>query len=81
MKLHQDLLTDTGSTDNLVEAEMLQEDTMQKLIKTVVRPRYPREWLGRDTALGIRRLVTSSSVGHIEDRCIKSEYSGLTLWW
>ena len=51
---------------------MLQEDAMQKLSKTVMRPRYPREWLGRDTVDGIRRLVTSSSIGHVEDRCIKS---------
>ena len=52
---------------------MLQEDAMQKLSKTVMRPRFPREWLGRETVDGIRRLVTSSSIGHVEDRCIKSK--------
>ncbi|XP_076456991.1 uncharacterized protein LOC143291170 isoform X2 [Babylonia areolata] len=62
-----------GSTDYLVEAEMLQEDAMHKVSKTVVRPRFPREWLGQDSAQGILRLVTSSSVGHVEDRCLKSQ--------
>ena len=61
---------------------MLQEGAMQKLSKTVMRPRYPREWLGRDTVDGIRRLVTSSSIGHVEDRCIKSmpHQGGVREW-
>nr|KAG5688046.1 hypothetical protein BaRGS_003592 [Batillaria attramentaria] len=59
------------NTECLVEAKNILEERLQKLSKMVVRPRCPREWLGRDNSPGIRRLVSSSTVGHIEDRSIK----------
>ncbi|KAK7464564.1 hypothetical protein BaRGS_00037874 [Batillaria attramentaria] len=63
-----------GNTDSLVEAQILLEEKMQKLSRTVVRPKWPREWLGREDQSGIRRLVPSSSLGLIEDRVIKRPY-------
>jgi hypothetical protein len=64
-----------GSTQYLVEAEMLQEEVIKKLMRSMVKPRYPREWLGRDEVKGIRRLVTSSSVGHADNLRSKCLYN------
>lgn len=69
---HFNILTDsTGNNESLVEAQMLRED-MQKLSKLVVRPRCPREWLGRDDLEGIRRLVSNNAVGHVDNRRVKN---------
>ena len=62
-----------GLTDNLLEAQILLDDKLQKLSRTAQKPRWPREWLGKGDAEGIRRLVPSSFVGrHIEGRSFRS---------
>ncbi|XP_076438093.1 uncharacterized protein LOC143277199 [Babylonia areolata] len=59
-----------GNTECLVEAQMLLEP-MQKRSKVIQKSRFPREWLGREEAPGIKRLVTNSNISH-EDRRIKN---------
>ncbi|XP_041347627.1 uncharacterized protein LOC121367491 [Gigantopelta aegis] len=65
-----------GISETLVEAQLLKEE-LQKLSKSVLRPRYPREWLGKDDT-GIKCLISSNQiVGHIEGRRIKDSTSSL----
>ena len=62
-----------GNTQCLSEAKRLQEVELQLLSKRVVKPYYPREWLGAEDVEGIRRLVTGNSVRRTEARrCVKS---------
>ena len=64
-----------GLTENLLEAQILLDDRLQKLSRTAQKPRWPREWLGKGDAEGIRRLVPSSSVGrHIDGRSFRSRH-------
>ncbi|KAK7467819.1 hypothetical protein BaRGS_00036963, partial [Batillaria attramentaria] len=64
-----------GSTESLLEAQQLLLDKLHKLRKTVLKSRFPREWLGKDDLEGIRRLVSSSTVGSIENRRVKNAAS------
>ena len=65
-----------GISETLVEAQLLKEE-LQKLSKSVLRPRYPREWLGKDD-MGIKCLISSNQiVGHIEGRRIKGPSSSV----
>lgn len=61
-----------GNTESLVEAQTMRDD-LQKFSKVEIRPRFPREWLGRDDLPGILRMVSSTSVGYVEDRSIKGK--------
>ncbi|KAL3853504.1 hypothetical protein ACJMK2_017040 [Sinanodonta woodiana] len=61
-----------GSTANLVDAQILKEE-MMKMSRYIIRPRHPREWLGKDrngNGKSIKQLIPGNRfhVGWIEDR-------------
>ncbi|XP_070208824.1 uncharacterized protein [Littorina saxatilis] len=62
-----------GNHQCLKEAHKLQENSLPKAVKIVARPHHPREWVGRDSLAGIRRLVPGSSVKHMEHRITGKE--------
>lgn len=47
---------DSGKTECLMEAETCKEEVV-KMKRLIIRPKYPREWLGRH-GKGIRRLLS-----------------------
>ncbi|XP_046372210.2 uncharacterized protein LOC124146127 [Haliotis rufescens] len=60
-----------GNSESLVQAQMLKDD-MDKFIKSVSKPRYPQEWLGKNNS-GIKRLIPRSRLSaQIEGRNIQS---------
>nr|KAG5688045.1 hypothetical protein BaRGS_003591 [Batillaria attramentaria] len=55
-------------------ARYLLQERMQKLSKRNARLKWPKEWLGREDAQGIRRLVSSNSVAtDAKERKVHSE--------
>ena len=67
------LLGFKGSTELLIEAQMIKEDLL-KQAKYVTKPRYPREWLGKGH--GIRCLTPETRFfGLIEGREIKGNFN------
>ena len=49
----------SGKTECLLEAQRILKDDMKKAGKFLLKPKYPREWLGKDET-GIRRLVSGT---------------------
>ncbi|KAK3608344.1 hypothetical protein CHS0354_030799 [Potamilus streckersoni] len=61
-----------GSTANLVDAQILKEE-MMKMSRYIIRPRHPREWLGKNgngNGKSIKQLIPGNRfhVAWIEDR-------------
>ncbi|KAK3104067.1 hypothetical protein FSP39_024151 [Pinctada imbricata] len=63
---------ESGKTDMLLEAQQMYKDDLRKAGKFLLKPKYPREWLGKDTN-GIKRLLPGTRfLGlNMEDRDTK----------
>ena len=53
-------------------------DLLQKMSKTDQKARLPREWLGKEEAPGIRRLVPFNNISR-ENRKITRKETGFVL--
>lgn len=49
----------SGKTECLLEAQRILKNDMKKAGKFLLKPKYPREWLGKDET-GVRRLVSGT---------------------
>ena len=69
---------ESGKTECLVEAETAKED-LKKMKRLIIRPKYPREWLGRH-GKSIRRLLSGKRyVGNASLSCDSEAPSFHTL--
>ncbi|XP_067684540.1 uncharacterized protein [Haliotis asinina] len=67
-----------GNSESLHEAQILRDD-MDKFIKSVSRPKYPQEWLGKNNS-GIKRLIPQSRLcAQIEGRNVESSSHSLLV--
>lgn len=49
----------SGKTECLLDAQRILKNDMKKAGKFLLKPKYPREWLGKDET-GVRRLVSGT---------------------
>ncbi|XP_041349132.1 uncharacterized protein LOC121368465 [Gigantopelta aegis] len=60
-----------GNSESLVEAQILKDD-LQKFVRSVWRPRYPREWLGKNDN-GIKCLTSNNRISYLENHRLKPD--------
>ena len=56
-----------GISDTLAEAQVLKNE-LQELSKSISRPRYPREWLGKLDDFGIKCLISNAMITYNSEK-------------